>query len=144
MMCGGNILTGLLVKQAGPKQTWIMTTEDFRRSALACQGAVESAHMNHPDFRLNGKVFASLGYPDEEWGMIKLTPEQQRSFVEKEPEVFKPCNGTWGKRGCTNVHLASAGQKVVRAAMETAARNLTLPVAAGRKSKSKQKVKFGA
>ena len=115
-----------------------MTTEDFRRSALACPGAVESAHMNHPDFRMNGKIFASLGYPDEEWGMIKLTPGQQRSFVEKEPEVFKPCNGTWGRRGCTNVHLASAGQKVVRAAMEAAARNLTVP--AERKSKLKQKL----
>ena len=69
-----------------------MTAEDFRRSALARRGAVESAHMDHPDFRVNKKIFASLGYPDEEWAMVKLTPEQQRSFVEKEPAVFKACN----------------------------------------------------
>lgn len=115
-----------------------MTTEDFRRSALACEGAVESAHMNHPDFRLNGKIFASLGYPDEEWGMVKLTPEQQRSFVEKEPEVFKPCNGAWGRRGCTNVHLASARKKIVSTAIDAAVKNLASPAGARRKPKSKQ------
>ena len=117
-----------------------MTAEDFRRSALACGGAVESAHMDHPDFRVNKKIFASLGYPDEEWAMVKLTPEQQRSFVEKEPAVFKPCNGAWGRRGCTNVHLASAQQKVVHSAIEAAAGNLNFPAAAKRKSKSKQKL----
>ena len=70
--------------------------------------------------------------------MVKLTPEQQRLFLEKEPKAFKPCNGAWGRRGCTNVHLASAEQKVVRAAIEAAARNLALPPAARRKSKSKK------
>ena len=115
-----------------------MTTEDFRRSALACPRVVESAHNNHPDFRVNGKIFASLGYPDEEWGMVKLSPVQQRSFVEKEPEVFRPCNGAWGQRGCTNVHLASAGRKIVSAAIEAAAKNLTSPAGAKSKSKSKQ------
>ena len=114
-----------------------MTTEDFRRSALGCPGAVESTHMNHPDFRMNGKIFASLGYPDEEWGMVKLTPEQQRSFVERQPEVFKPCNGAWGRRGCTNVHLASARRKIVSDAIEAAVKNLSVPASGGRKAKSK-------
>jgi len=52
--------------------------------------------MNHPDFRLAGKIFASLGVPDKSWGMVKLTPEQQRAFIEKAPKIFKPSSGSWG------------------------------------------------
>ena len=76
--------------------------------------------MNHPDFRVDGKVFATLGSPDDGWGMVKLTPEQQQSFVRKAPEVFNPCSGAWGRGGATNVHLASATRKVLRAAMDCA------------------------
>ena len=64
--------------------------------------------MNHPDFRLGGKIFATLGVPDENWGMVKLTPEQQRTFMEGAPEVFQPCSGAWGRQGATNVHLGAA------------------------------------
>ena len=101
-----------------------MTAEAFRKAALKLPGAVESAHMDHPDFRVKGKVFASLGYPDECWAMVKLTPEQQGSFVAKAPQVFKPCNGAWGRRGCTNVHLASAKGVDLRAALNAAFRNI--------------------
>lgn len=79
--------------------------------------------MNHPDFRLGGKIFASLGYPDDEHGMVKLTPEQQRAFLKK-GTVFAPCAGMWGKRGATNVHLASARVELIREALAAAARNV--------------------
>src|SRR5207247_9263984 len=75
-----------------------MTTDEFRKMALEIPMAVERLHMNHPDFRVAGKIFASLGVPDQNWGMVKLTPEQQRAFIRKAPEVFKPCSGAWGRQ----------------------------------------------
>ena len=76
-----------------------MTADRFRSLALEISGAIESSHMNHPDFRIGGKIFASLGYPDDEHGMVKLTPEQQLNFLRKAPSVFNPCAGAWGKQG---------------------------------------------
>src|SRR4249920_1735793 len=70
-----------------------MTADQFRSLALEISGAIESSHMNHPDFRIDGKVFASLGYPDDDHGMVKLTPEQQRGLLKKAPSVFDPCAG---------------------------------------------------
>ncbi len=103
-----------------------MTTDTFRKTALEIPGAVESAHMNHPDFRVEGKIFATLRTIDEEdWGMVKLTPEQQRSFMKKAPRVFSPCNGAWGEGGATNVHLPSATKDVLRSALEAARNNVT-------------------
>src|SRR5882762_1973561 len=67
-----------------------MTSDEFRKMALKIPTAVERSHMNHPDFRVAGKIFASLGVPDESWGMVKLTREQQRTLIEKAPEVFNP------------------------------------------------------
>ena len=80
--------------------------------------------MNHPDFRVNGKIFASLGYPDESSGMVKLTPDQQRSFMKKSPGMFTPCAGAWGARGATNVHLASIGKRVLSEALKAASNNI--------------------
>jgi hypothetical protein len=97
-----------------------MTSAEFRTMALGFPGAVESAHVNHPDFRIHGKIFATLGYPDDGWGMVRLTPEQQRLFVQRSPEAFGPCRGTWGKGGATNVHLASADRGVLAAALAVA------------------------
>jgi len=102
-----------------------MTAEKFRSLALEISGAIESSHVNHPDFRLGGKVFASLGYPDDDHGMVKLTPEQQRAFLEKEPSMFTPCAGAWGKQGSTSVDLAAAKVDVLRAALEAASKNVT-------------------
>jgi len=79
---------------------------------------------NHPDFRIAGKIFASLGVPDRSWGMVKLTPEQQRAFMVKAPDVFKPCSGAWGRQGYTNVYLASAKTGMVHAAVGAAAKNV--------------------
>jgi hypothetical protein len=101
-----------------------MTPDDFRKMALEIPGATEQAHMNHPDFRLHGKVFASLGSPDDSWGMVKLTPEQQAQFLEQAPRVFKPCNGAWGRQGCTNVQLGAATARVTRTALAAAAKNM--------------------
>jgi hypothetical protein len=78
-----------------------MTADKFRNLALEISGASESLHMSHPDFRVGGKIFATLGYPDDEHGMVRLTPEQQRTFRHKAPSVFEPCAGAWGKRGKT-------------------------------------------
>jgi hypothetical protein len=101
-----------------------MTIDQFRKMALEIPKAVEQSHMNHPDFRVAGKIFASLGVPDEDWGMVKLTPEQQRIFIEKAPEIFKPSSGAWGRQGYTNVYLAAAKATIVRNALDTAAKNV--------------------
>ena len=101
-----------------------MTNDEFRTMALEIPAAVERSHMNHPDFRVAGKIFASLGVPDENWGMVKLTSDQQRGFIRKAPRDFKPCSGAWGRQGYTNVYLASAKASVVRAALDAAAKNV--------------------
>jgi hypothetical protein len=100
-----------------------MTIDEFRKMALDIPGAVERSHMNHPDFRVGGNIFASLGVPDKSWGMVKLTPEQQGVFIEKAPEVFKPWSRGWGRQGYTNVYLAAAKVSIVRAALNAAAKN---------------------
>ncbi len=101
-----------------------MTVAEFRKLALEIRTSIERSHMNHPDFRVAGKIFASLGVPDENSGMVKLTPEQQRRFIENAPEIFKPCSGAWGRAGATNVYLASARASIVRGALDAAATNV--------------------
>jgi hypothetical protein len=101
-----------------------MTVEDFRRIALSLPEAVENSHMGHPDFRVRGKIFATLGYPDDSWGMVKLTPDQQESMVDAAKGVFIPVKGGWGRRGATTVCLEVAREKVVRSAMIAAWRNV--------------------
>lgn len=100
-----------------------MTSDNFRKMALAYPQAVESAHMNHPDFRINGKIFATLGVPDDGCGMVKLTAEQQRELMQRSPRVFAPCSGAWGRGGATSVQLASAEPQVLRAALDCAFQN---------------------
>ena len=104
-----------------------MTAEVFRKLALAQTGAVESAHGDHPDFRAGGRVFASLGYPDDAHGMVKLTPEHQAALIEKAPHIFSPCKGVWGRRGATAVHLPSATKPHVATALESAVALVTAP-----------------
>lgn len=101
-----------------------MTAEDFRHLALSFPGVVESAHMKHPDFRMEGRVFASLGYPDEEHGMVSLTPEQQQWFLRRDPAVFQPCAGAWGKKGSTTVRLPAVSSLMLGEAMEEAVKNI--------------------
>lgn len=84
-----------------------MLADDFRRLALALPETEEREHQDHPDFRVDGKVFASLG-KDGDWAMLKLTPEAQARCVDKQPKLFEPFAGAWGKAGCTRVWLAKA------------------------------------
>ncbi len=100
-----------------------MTANDFRRLALSFPETEERAHMNHPDFRVCGKIFATLGYPDKSRGMVKLPPEQQHYFSKDYPEVFVPVNGVWGRRGATSVHLKAADKETMLKAIEAAWRN---------------------
>ena len=104
-----------------------MTADDFRRLALGMDGAVERSHMNHPDFRVKERIFASLGYPDDSWGMVSLTPAQQKSFLKEAPKIFTPCAGAWGKAGATSVHLASAKKRILAKALKAASQNIISP-----------------
>jgi hypothetical protein len=101
-----------------------MTADGFRRIALSLPEAIESAHMNHPDFRVGGRIFATLGSPDAAHGMVKLSPEQQALFLRVDPAAFAPASGAWGLNGSTLVRLASAKTGVVRDAMRMAWRNV--------------------
>ncbi len=100
-----------------------MKPSDFRKLALSIEGAVESSHMGHPDFRVGGKIFATIGVPDAGCAMVKLTPEQQRDFVAFEPAIFSVLDNGWGKRGATLVLLGKATAKAVRPALELARAN---------------------
>jgi hypothetical protein len=96
----------------------------FRKLALSLEGAIESAHMGHPDFRLNNRIFATLSYQDKGFGVLKLTPEQQESFVAERPECFSPVHGGWGRSGMTFLHLEQAEEALIEGALATAYRNL--------------------
>ena len=98
-----------------------MTANEFRALALAIEGASESAHMGHPDFRIDGKIFATLGYPDEDWGMVKLPPEQQNEFAQREPNSFIPVKGAWGRQGSTSVLLEQVEARSLEHALRIAA-----------------------
>lgn len=100
-----------------------MTQNGFRRIALSFPCATESAHMNHPDFRVLGKIFATMGYPDAAWGMVQLKPEQQEEFVRAEPTVFVPVKGGWGRKGATSIRLKSARKSSLRTALAAACSN---------------------
>lgn len=96
-----------------------MTADDFREIALSLDGVVESSHMNHPDFRANGRIFATL-HTNDTYGMVKLSPAEQRELMRKHPMMFEPSAGAWGRQGCTNVRLAAANRATVRSAMTLA------------------------
>jgi hypothetical protein len=91
--------------------------------ALSMPQASEGAHMGHPDFRVSGRIFATLAYPHRGFAMVKLTPEQQELFIKSNPKGFMPVPGGWGLRGATHVRLRAAGKKVVREALTMAWRN---------------------
>jgi hypothetical protein len=97
-----------------------VTANGFRRLALAQREATENAHMDHPDNRVRGKIFATLGYPAKGWGMVKLTPEQQHYFSHDHPDAFEPLQGAWGRRGATGVRLKSVRQATLKKALAAA------------------------
>lgn len=112
-----------------------MTVDAFRRLALSFPEAAEGSHMKHPDFRVRGKIFATLAYPDKTRGMVKLTPEQQQEFVHAHPDVFVPVNGGWGRQGATSVLLRAATKVVLRRAMAAACKCRAEAVSQGIRTK---------
>lgn len=101
-----------------------MTPEAFRRMALGFPEATEGEHMGHPDFRVGGRIFATLFGAGDGCGMVKVSPREQGELVAAHPDVFEPCNGAWGRQGCTAVKLKAAKAAVVRPAMESAWRGV--------------------
>ena len=100
-----------------------MTADEFRAIALSFPLSEEAGHMGHPDFRVQGRIFATLGYPNSGWGVVKLTPVQQAAFVLAEPRAFRPVNGAWGRRGSTGVILRAVTQAAACEALLEAWRN---------------------
>jgi hypothetical protein len=97
-----------------------MKAADFRRIALSLEGTGESSHMGAPDFRVGGRIFATLASQDQGYGNLILTPEQQADFVRELPEVFLPIPGGWGRMGMTHIRLAQASKAVLTGALRTA------------------------
>jgi hypothetical protein len=97
-----------------------MNVADFRRIALSLPGAEESSHMGNPDFRVDGRIFATLASAKQGYGNLMLSVEQQTSFVEEMPEVFLPIPGGWGRMGSTHIRLAEATEDVLYGALHTA------------------------
>jgi hypothetical protein len=97
-----------------------MTPAGFRRIALSLPEAIEASHMGHADFRVGGKIFATLGAPDEEHGAVMLNPDEQRDYVADAPAAFTPANGAWGKKGATHVRLEIADPALLASALEDA------------------------
>ena len=100
-----------------------MTANEFRKLVLSFPGSEERAHHGHPDFRVGGKIFATLGYPDQTHGMVQLMPEQQAEFLHDHPQVFSPAAGKWGEKGSTIVNLPKATKTVLKTAIDAAWKN---------------------
>jgi hypothetical protein len=113
------------------------SVKDFRRMALGFDGAIESAHMGHPDFRAHGRIFATIQH-DLQWGMVSLTPDQQRRFVGDNLESFKPAAGAWGAGGSTLVHFASVEEEVLGEALTLAWQNSAIAKTKNVKRKTKK------
>lgn len=125
-----------------------MTSNEFRKLALSFPECEERAHMNHPDFRVAGKIFATLGYANTDRAMVKVTPVEQEMLVNAEPSVFSPEAGAWGRQGCTRVSLKTAKITTIRralaaawqlAAPESLSKQFATEAAATEKSRTKPK-----
>jgi hypothetical protein len=97
-----------------------MNPADFHRIALSLEGVEESSHMGSPDFRVGGRIFATLASQGLGYGNLMLTPEHQAAFVEEQPEIFIPIAGGWGRMGMTHIKLAQANEDVLTGALRTA------------------------
>jgi hypothetical protein len=97
-----------------------MTAKDFRRIALSLEGAEEGSHMGAVDFRVGGRIFATLASVKQGYGNLMLTPEQQAEFVAERPDLFLPVHGGWGRNGATHIRLADADEHVLQGALRAA------------------------
>ena len=119
-----------------------MDADDFRRLALSLEGAEESSHMGQADFRVGGRIFATLASEDQGYGNLMLTPEQQVAFVDELPDVFLPIAGGWGRMGATHIRLAAASEDVLAGALRVAWKlriDKNAKVGHGRRSQAKTK-----
>jgi hypothetical protein len=115
-----------------------MDADDFRRIALSLEGAEEGSHMGNADFRVGGRIFATLASADQGYGNLMLTPEQQEAFVQELPEVFVPIAGGWGRMGMTHIRLASANEDLLAGALRAAWKlRLEKNARAGKKARTK-------
>lgn len=114
------------------------TPSDFRRIALGLEGAEEGSHMGAVDFRVGGRIFATLASIAQGYGNLILTPEIQADFIAEEPELFIPIAGGWGRMGMTHIVLAKATKDQIQGALQTAHR---LRVEANAKTKTKAKAR---
>ena len=115
-----------------------MTARDFRRIALGLADASEGAHMGHPDFRVNGRIFATL-HADNKHGMVKLPPRQQERFVREHADAFVPENGAWGRQGCTRVRLAAVDEETLGEAVTLAWQTASLKSEVRRLNRSRKR-----
>ena len=113
-----------------------MNVEDFRRIALSFEGSEESSHMGSPDFRVGGRIFATLAAQAQGYGNLMLSPEQQHDFVMEQPDVFLPVPGGWGRMGATHIRLALANEDLLRGAVEVAWRSRRNDRAGKKKAKA--------
>jgi hypothetical protein len=97
-----------------------MTVADFRRLALSLAGAVEGSHMGSADFRVGGRIFATLASQSKGYGNLMLSPELQADFVAEQPYVFLPVAGGWGRNGATHIRLAQANEDLLEGALRAA------------------------
>jgi hypothetical protein len=102
-----------------------MTPAAFAKLALSLDGAIAGSHHGTQDFRAGGRIFATLGYPDKDHAMVKLTPDQQQMLVAAEPAIFVPVKGKWGLGGATNVQLKAADPTTARSALAMAWQNVS-------------------
>ena len=114
-----------------------MTAADFRRIALSFDGAEEGSHMGAADFRVGGRIFATLASIEHGYGNLMLTPEIQAEFLEDAPDIFLPVAGGWGRMGITHIRLAKANKDLLTGALETAWRLRVAKNNAGRTRKTK-------
>jgi hypothetical protein len=117
-----------------------MHETDFRRIALGMKGAVESAHMGHPDFRVNNRIFATLHH-DRAFGMVAFTPDQQEQFMRAHPDAFAPESGAWGRAGSTRVQLASVDEETLGEALTLAWQNISSKGSAPTRTRSAKPVR---
>ena len=113
-----------------------MTPDAFRALALSLPGVEEKSHQGHADFRVRGKIFATLGYPDESYGMVKLSSEEQAKRVRQGAAVFAVAKGAWGEQGSTLVRLDGATEAGVQAAIRAAWERLVREEAAVKEKQS--------
>lgn len=120
----------------------MMTPSDFSRIALSFEGAEEGSHMGAADFRVGGRIFATLASQKQGYGNLKLAPEQQADFVREAPDIFLPIPGGWGRMGMTHIRLARASEDVLKGALH-AAWKLRADANAKAKSNGKTPLKKG-